>query len=117
MARETMVKMEHDQLFAGEVGHIVRVPVSAATIKRGDILVGKVTDGAVATNFEKATADATAGNIYVVAAESVTDHTGDVVAYADGYFDAAQVKINDTAPSEASKLALMASKIFVLTTN
>lgn len=108
---------EHSQLFAGEVGHIVRVPVSNATIKVGDILVGTVTSGAVATAFAKATSDAKAGNIYVVAAEDVTGYTGDVVAYADGYFDAAQVRINDAALTDASKLALMASKIYVLTTN
>lgn len=114
MARETF---EFSQLFAGEVGHIVRVPVSGATVKRGDILVGTVTSGAVATNFAKATEDAKVGNIYVVCAEDVTNHTGDVVAYADGYFDAERVKINDAALTDASKLALMASKIFVLTTN
>lgn len=114
MARETF---EHSQLFAGEVGHIVRVPVSAATIKRGDVLIGTVTSGAVATTFAKATADAKVGNIYVVAAEDVKDYTGDVVAYADGCFDAGQVKINDKALTDASKLALMASKIFVLATN
>ena len=114
MAREVF---EHDQLFAGEVGHIVRVPVSGATLKRGDILVGTVTSGAVATNFEKATEDAKAGNIYVVCAENKDNYTGEVVAYADGYFDSAQVRINGTALSEASKLALMASKIYVVTTN
>ena len=114
MAREIF---EHDQLFAGEVDHIVRVPVSGATINRGDVIVGKVTDGAVAAAFEKATEDATVGNIYVVAAESVVDYTGDVVAYAGGYFDAAQIKINDAALTDASKLALMASRIYVLTTN
>lgn len=114
MARETM---NYDQLFAGEVGHIVRVPVSGATINRGDVLVGAVTSGAVATAFAKATADAKVGNIYVVAAEDVKDFTGEVVAYADGCFDASVVKINDAAPTEASKLALMASKIFVLATN
>ena len=113
MAKE---KFEHSQLFAGEVGHIVRVPVSAATIKKGDILEGTVTSGVVATAFKKATADAKVGNIYVVAAEDVTDYTGDVVAYATGDFDAAQVKINDKAVTDASKLALMASKIFVLAT-
>ena len=114
MAKQTF---EHSQLFAGEVGHIVRVPVSEATIKRGDILIGTVTDGVVATAFAKATADAKAGNIYVVAAENVNNYTGEVVAYADGYFDAAQVRINDKALTAASKLALMASKIYVLTTN
>ena len=114
MAREVF---EHTQLFAGEVGHIVRVPVSAATIKRGDVLEGTVTSGAVATAFKKATADAKVGNIYVVAAENVSNYTGEVVAYADGCFDAGQVKINDTAVSAASKLALMASKIYVLATN
>lgn len=114
MSRETM---KHDQLFAGEVGHIVRVPVSAATIKKGDILVGTVTSGAVATAFAKATEDAKVGNIYVVAAEDVKSYTGEIVAYADGCFDAEQVKINDDAVSEASKLALMASKIFVVATN
>lgn len=114
MARETF---EHSQLFAGEVGHIVRVPVSAATIKRGDVLVGNVTDGVVATTFAKATSDAKVGNIYVIAAETVTNHTGEVVAYAEGEFDAAQVKINDAPVSEASKLALMASKIYILATN
>lgn len=114
MAREIF---EHDQLFAGEVGHIVRVPVSGATVKRGDILVGTVTSGAVATNFAKATEDAKAGNIYVVCAEDVTAYTGEVVAFADGYFDAGKVKINDKELTAASKLALMASKIFVLATN
>lgn len=114
MARETF---EHSQLFAGEVEHIVRVPVSNATIKRGDILVGTVTDGEVATAFAKATADAKVGNIYVVSAEDVTDYTGEVVALAEGCFDSSQVKINDADVSEASKLALMASKIYVLTTN
>lgn len=113
MAREYF---EHDQLFAGEVGHIVRVPVSGATLKRGDVLVGTVTSGAVAANFAKAT-EAKVGNIYVVCAEDVENHTGAVVAFADGYFDAAQVKINDKAVDAASKLALMASKIFVLETN
>ena len=81
MARETMV---HDQLFAGEVEHIVRVPVSGATIKKGDVLEGTVTSGVVATAFKKATADAKVGNIYVVAGEDVNDYTGDVVAYAEG---------------------------------
>ena len=114
MAREVF---EHSQLFAGEVGHIVRVPVSAATIKRGDILVGTVTDGVVATNFVKATEDAKVGNIYVVAANDVKDYTGEVVAYASGCFDSAVAKINDAAISEASKLALMASQIYILTTN
>lgn len=114
MARE---KFEFSQLFAGEVGHIVRVPVSAATLKRGDVLIGAVTSGVVATNFAKATEDAKAGNIYVVCAEDVENYTGEVVAYADGYFDAAQVKINDKALTAASKLALMASKIYVLATN
>lgn len=108
---------EHSQLFAGEVGHIVRVPVSKATIKRGDVIEGTVTDGVVATAFKKATTDAKVGNIYVIAAEDVTDYTGDVVAYADGCFDVGQVKLNDAALTEASKLALMASKIYVLTTN
>lgn len=108
---------DFDQLFAGEVGHIVRVPVSGVTVKRGDVLVGAVTSGVVATNFAKATEDAKAGNIYVVCAEDVTDYTGEVVAYADGCFDAGQIKINDAALSTASKLALMASKIFVLATN
>lgn len=108
---------DFSQLFAGEVGHIVRVPVSGATVKRGDILVGTVTSGAVAANFAKATEDAKVGNIYVVCADTVENYTGEVVAYADGYFDAAQVKINDTALTKASKLALMASKIFVLHTN
>ena len=83
----------------------------------GDVLVGAVTGGVVATNFAKATEDAKAGNIYVVCAEDVTDYTGEVVAYADGYFDAGRIKINDAALSAASKLALMASKIFVLATN
>ena len=110
MAREVF---EHDQLFAGEVDHIVRVPVSAATIKRGDVLEGTVTDGVVATTFKKATADAKVGNIYVIAAESVDNHTGDVVAYAGGYFDADKVKINDKELTVASKLALMASRIYV----
>lgn len=114
MARE---KFEHSQLFAGEVGHIVRVPVSGATINKGDILVGKVTSGVVATAFAKATEDAKVGNIYVVAAESYTDYTGDVVAYASGCFDATQAKINDAEISEASKLALMASQIYILETN
>ena len=114
MAKETM---KHDQLFAGEVGHIVRVPVSGATIKKGDILEGTVTDGVVATTFKKATADAKVGNIYVVAADSVTNYTGEVVAYASGCFDAAEAKINDKAITEASKLALMASQIYILTTN
>lgn len=114
MARETF---NHSQLFAGEVEHIVRVPVSAATIKRGDILVGTVTSGVVATAFAKATADAKVGNIYVVAAEDVENYTGEVVAYAEGCFDSAQVKINDAPVNEASKLALMASKIYILTTN
>lgn len=108
---------EFSQLFAGEVGHIVRVPVSGATVKRGDILEGAVTSGAVAANYVKATADAKVGNIYVVCAEAVTDYTGEVVAYADGYFDAGQVHINDKALSDASKRALAASKIFVLETN
>lgn len=114
MAREVF---EHDQLFAGEVGHIVRVPVSGATIKRGDVLVGTVASGKVGTAFAKATADATVGNIYVVCADDVTNYTGEVVAFADGYFDAGKVKINDKALTDASKLALMASKIFVLATN
>ena len=114
MARETF---NHSQLFAGEVEHIVRVPVSAATIKRGDILVGTVTDGVVATAFAKATTDAKVGNIYVVAAEDVENYTGEVVAYAEGCFDYNQVKINGAAINEASKLALMASKIFILKTN
>lgn len=114
MARESF---EFSQLFAGEVGHIVRVPVSGATIKRGDVLVGTVTSGKVATAFAKATTDATVGNIYVVCADTVENFTGEVVAYADGYFDAAQIKINDKALTDASKLALMASKIFVMTTN
>ena len=114
MAKEVF---EHSQLFAGEVGHIVRVPVSAATINRGDVLVGTVTDGVVASTFAKATADAKVGNIYVIAAENVNNYTGEVVAYAEGDFDSAQVKINDAALTEASKLALMASKIFVKTTN
>ena len=114
MAKENF---EHSQLFAGKVGEIVRVPVSAATIKRGDILEGTVASGVVATAFKKATADAKVGNIYVVAAEDVTDYTGEVVAYATGCFDAAQVKINDAAVSDASKLALMASQIYILTTN
>ena len=108
---------EHDQLFAGEVDHIVRVPVSAATIKRGDILIGTVAEGVVATAFAKATADAKVGNIYVVAAENVDNYTGEVVAYAGGCFDAAKVKINDKELTEASKLALMASRIYVLATN
>lgn len=107
---------EHSQIFAGEVEHIVRVPVSDATIKRGDILVGTVTDGVVASAFAKATADAKVGNIYVIAAEDVSDYTGEVVAYAEGCFDSAQVRINDTAVSDASKLALMASKIYILET-
>lgn len=114
MSKETM---NHDQLFAGEVGHIVRVPVASATIKKGDILVGAVTSGAVASKFVKATADVKVGDIHVVAAESKENYTGEIVAYADGCFDAAQVKINGAAVSEASKLALMASKIYVLTTN
>ena len=114
MAREVF---EHSQLFAGEVDHIVRVPVSAATIKRGDVLEGTVESGVVATAFKKATADAKVGNIYVVAAEDVENYTGDVVAYAGGYFDAAQIKINDAALTDASKLALMSSRIYVLTTN
>ena len=108
---------EHSQLFAGEVEHIVRVPVSGATINKGDVLVGTVTDGVVATAFKKETADAKVGNIYVVAAEDVKNHTGDVVAYAGGCFDSAQVKINGAELTEASKLALMASCIYVLTTN
>lgn len=108
---------EYSQLFAGEVGHIVRVPVSGATVKRGDILEGTVTSGAVAATFKKATADAKVGNIYVVCAEAKENYTGEVVAYADGYFDAGQVKINDAELSDASKLALMASKIYVLHTN
>ena len=114
MAREVF---EHSQLFAGEVEHIVRVPVSAATINRGDVLVGAVSGGVVATAFAKATEDAKVGNIYVIAAEDVENYTGEVVAYAEGCFDSAQVKINDAAISEASKLALMASKIYVLATN
>ena len=114
MAREVF---NHSQLFAGEVGHIVRVPVSGATVKRGDILVGAVNSGVVATAFEKATADAKVGNIYVVCAEDVANYSGDVVAFADGCFDAAQVKINDKALTDASKLALMASHIYVLDTN
>lgn len=114
MAREVF---EHSQLFAGEVEHIVRVPVSGATIKKGDVLVGAVTSGVVATAFAKATADAKVGNIYVVAAEDVTNYTGDVVAYGEGCFDSAQVRINDKELTDASKLALMASHIYVLTTN
>lgn len=107
----------HSQIFAGEVEHIVKVPVSAATIKRGDVLEGTVTSGVVATTFKKATTDAKVGNIYVIAAEDVKDYTGYVIAYAEGCFDASQVKINDAAINEASKLALMASKIFVEKTN
>lgn len=107
---------EYSQLFAGEVGHIVRVPVSNATIKRGDVLEGTVASGVVGTTFKKATADAKVGNIYVVCADTVENYTGDVVAYADGYFDAAQIKINDQPLTEASKLALMASKIYTLNT-
>lgn len=114
MARETF---EYSQLFAGEVGHIVSVPVSGATVKRGDILEGTVTDGVVATTFKKATADAKVGNIYVVCGEDREGYTGLVVGYADGYFDAGQVRINDKALTEASKLALMASQIYVLATN
>lgn len=114
MAREIMT---HDQLFAGEVEHIVRVPVSGATIKRGDILEGTVTSGVVATAFKKATADAKVGNVYVVAAESVENYTGEVVAYAEGCFDASMVKINNAALTAASKLALMASHIYVVATN
>lgn len=114
MARE---KFEHSQLFAGEVDHIVRVPVSGATIKRGDVLEGAVTSGAVAAAFTKATADAKVGNIYVIAAEDVVAYTGEVVAYAGGCFDAAQVRINDKAVTDAAKLALMASQIYILTTN
>lgn len=106
----------YSQLFAGEVGKIIKVPVSNATINRGDILVGTVTSGAVASAFTKATA-ATVGNIYVVAAESVEDYTGDIVAYGEGYFDAGQVKIDDKAVTDAAKLALMASKIYVVETN
>ena len=113
MAREVF---EHSQLFAGEVDHIVRVPVSSATIKRGDVLIGTVTSGTVASAFAKATEDAKVGNIYVVAAEDVTDYTGDIVAYAGGCFDSAQIRINDAEVSDASKLALMASQIYVLTT-
>lgn len=113
MAKETM---NHNQLFAGEVGHIVRVPVSGATIKVGDVLEGTVASGVVATAFKKATADAKVGNVYVIAAEDVTNYTGEVVAYADGYFDDSQVRINDKPLTEASKLALMASKIHVITT-
>ena len=114
MSRETF---EFSQLFAGEVRHIVRVPVSNATINRGDILVGAVSDGVVATTFAKATSDALVGNIYVVAGENVKDYTGDIVAYAEGEFDYNQVKINDAAVNDASKLALMASKIYIKTTN
>ena len=106
-------EMTFNQLFAGEVDHIVRVPVSGATIKRGDVLEGTVTDGVVAEAFKKATADAKVGNIYVIAAEDVKDYTGEVVAYADGYFDIGQVKINDEKPSDASVLALMANKIYL----
>lgn len=114
MARE---EMKHSQLFAGEVGHIVRVPVSNATLKRGDILEGTVASGVVATAFKKATADAKVGNIYVVCSEDVKDYTGEVVCYADGCFDYGQVKINDKEATDASVLALMASKIYLLHTN
>lgn len=110
-------KFEYSQLFAGEVDHIVRVPVANATINRGDVLVGAVTGGVVADSFAKATEDAKVGNIYVVAADNVKDYTGDVVAYAGGCFDSAQIKINDAEITDASKLALMASNIYVLTTN
>lgn len=113
MARE---EMKFSQLFAGEVGHIVRVPVSGATLKRGDIIEGKVTSGAVATAFTKATA-VTVGNIYVVCAENVENYTGEVIGYADGCFDFEQVKINDAEATDAHKLALMASKIYLLHTN
>lgn len=114
MARE---EFKYSQLFAGEVEHIVRVPVSAATIKRGDVLECAVTSGAPATTFAKAKADAKVGNIYVIAAENVENYTGEVVAYAEGCFDYAQVKINDKEVSDTSKIALMASHIYVLTTN
>lgn len=110
-------RFDFSQLFAGEVGHIVRVPVSGATLKRGDILEGTVTSGVVATDFKKATADAKAGNIYVVCAEDVNAYSGEVVAFADGCFDSAQVRINDKAVTDASKLALMASKIYIMHTN
>lgn len=115
--RESAVKFDHSQLFAGEVDHTVRVPVSAATIKRGDVLEGTVSSGVVATAFKKATADAKVGNIYVIAAEDVNNFTGDVVAYAEGEFDGAQVRINDKELTAASKLALMASQIYIKTTN
>lgn len=103
-------KFEHSQLFAGEVGDIVRVYVENSTVHRGDVLA----------------IDDMAGKIYIVpdglldadkpvviAAETVENYTGEIVAYATGHFDYAQVKLNGAPVATDNRNTLKLHKIFL----
>ena len=102
--------MKYNQLFAGEVYFITPVPLAAGTFAAGDLLV--TTDGAT---WAKATADTvTIDGYFAVCGENVTlEANGSVVAYREGYFNAAVVKVDGTAATSAAVEILKTKNIFI----
>lgn len=102
--------MRYDALHAGEVYVNTTVPLAKGTYVRGDLLECTVTDGVPAATFHKATAAATAENIYLIAAEGKTlAEAGTISAYGAGYYDIANVGIVGDATT--NKIVLLAQGI------
>lgn len=104
----------YDGLIAGEVYEIENIPVAQSqTIKRGDLLESKVTEGTAETEFTKASDVAKVGNIYRISADDVdtTDGAGTVTAYGAGYYNASKVTMS--GDKQVNKMALRASGIIL----
>lgn len=107
MNRETF---ERKQLFAGEVFFITPIAVAAGEFKAGDLMV--TTDG---ITWAKATAEtAKIANYFAVCAEDKTlEGKGEVIAYKEGYFSKAAVKVGGAEASEAVIEMLKTKNIFI----
>ena len=105
----------YDGLLAGEVQTVESIPVAASqTIKRGDLLESKVTEGTAATEFTKVSDVAKVGNIYRIAANDIDTTSGAsvVAAYGAGYYNASKVTVSGDA--KVNKMALRASGIILV---
>ena len=105
----------YDGLLAGEVQTVESIPVAASqTIKRGDLLESKVTEGTAATEFTKVADVAKVGNIYRIAADDIDTTSGAsvVAAYGAGYYNAAKVTVSGDIT--VNKMALRATGIILV---
>lgn len=116
--RPTVEKLEHKQLFAGEVSGMIRVSVADGTYRRGQVLECVVTDGTPATTYGKAAGELKTTNDYVICNEDfvATGGTETVSAIKYGYFNKELVstdELGETVVTETGIDVLRTNGIFL----